>query len=131
MLKKNTSYISFYNTIKALRAQNGCPWDQKQTAQSLKKYIREETAELLEAIDENNPEHICEEAGDILFLIALLAEIYSESNDFSLDDVFSTVTQKMIRRHPHVFADATIGTEEELNIQWEKIKSVERSKKTN
>ncbi len=129
MFKKNTTYISFFDTIKALRAQSGCPWDQKQTAQSLKKYIREETAELLEAIDENDPEHICEEAGDVLFLIALLAEIYSETNDFTLDDVFSTITRKMIRRHPHVFAGGSVGTEEELNAQWEKIKSAERSKK--
>jgi len=131
MHKKNITYIAFCNTIRALRARNGCPWDQKQTAQSLKKYIREETEELLEAIDENDSDHICEEAGDVLFLIALLAEIHTESDDFSLDDVISTVTRKMIRRHPHVFADARVGTEKELNAQWEKIKSTERSKKTN
>lgn len=129
--KKNNLFISFCDTINKLRADDGCPWDQKQTSHSLKKYIREETDELLEAIDANDAEHICEEAGDILFLIALLAEIHKENNEFTIDDVISTITQKMIRRHPHVFGDARTCSEEELTIQWEKIKSEERAKKTN
>jgi len=131
MRKKNNSFITFCDTINRLRAQDGCPWDQKQTSQSLAKYIKEETDELLEAIEANDAEHICEEAGDILFLIALLAEIHQEKNEFTMDDIISTITQKMIRRHPHVFGDARTGSEEELTIQWEKIKSEERSKKRN
>ena len=131
MSKKNNSFITFCETINKLRAQDGCPWDQKQTSHSLKKYIKEETDELLEAIETNDAQHICEEAGDILFLIALLAEIHAENDEFTMDDIISTITQKMIRRHPHVFGDAKTGSEEELTIQWEKIKSEERSKKIN
>jgi MazG family protein len=131
MNKKNDLFITFFDTIKTLRAQGGCPWDQKQTSYSLKKYIREETEELLEAIDGNDAAHICEEAGDLLFLIALLSEIHKENNEFTMEDILSTVTQKMIRRHPHVFGDAKPCNEEELKAQWEKIKSEERSKKIN
>ncbi len=131
MSHKNNLFITFCDTVSRLRAQNGCPWDKKQTSYSLKKYIREETDELLEAIDANDAEHICEEAGDILFLIALLAEIHKENNEFTMNEILSTITRKMNRRHPHVFGDARIGSEEELNIQWEKIKSEERSKKRN
>ena len=131
MNKKNTLFITFCDTIHALRTTGGCPWDQKQTSQSLKKYILEETSELLEAIDANDAEHICEEAGDILFLIALLAEIHKENNTFTMDDIISTITSKMIRRHPHVFGSSTACTEEELNAQWEKIKLEEQAKKTN
>lgn len=131
MSHKNNLFITFCDTISRLRAQNGCPWDKKQTSHSLIKYIREETDELLEAIEANDAEHICEEAGDILFLIALLAEIHKENNAFTMNEILSTITCKMIRRHPHVFGDARTGSEEELNAQWEKIKSEERSKKRN
>jgi len=131
MATKNNIFLSFCDTIRKLRSRNGCPWDQKQTTRSLKKCIREESNELLEAIDSGNPKHICEEAGDVLFLLALLAQIHNEKNEFDLDDILLGITKKMIRRHPHVFANATVGNEEELNAQWEKIKSEEKSKKTN
>ena len=132
MKQNNILFITFCDTINRLRAADGCPWDKKQTSRSLKKYIQEETDELLEAIDADDSEHICEEAGDILFLIALLAEIHKEKDKFSMDDILSTITQKMIRRHPHVFGETDkIYSEEELNAQWDKIKSEERSKKSN
>ena len=111
MSHKNNLFITFCDTVSRLRAQNGCPWDKKQTSYSLKKYIREETDELLEAIDANDAEHICQEAGDILFLIALLAEIHKENNEFTMNEILSTITRKMNRRHPHVFGDARIGSE--------------------
>lgn len=132
MIKKNNVFITFCETVNKLRSADGCPWDQKQTSHSLKKYIREETDELLEAIDSNDSEHICEEAGDVLFLVALLAEIHQENNKFSMDDILTAITQKMIRRHPHVFNETNKAiSEDELNAQWEKIKSEERSKKIN
>jgi tetrapyrrole methylase family protein/MazG family protein len=131
MTATNNVFVTFYDTILTLRGHNGCPWDKKQTTQSLKKYFREESNELIDAIDSGNPEHICEEAGDVLFLLALLAQIHNEKNEFNLDDILSGITKKMVRRHPHVFANAPVGSEEELNAQWEKIKSEEQSKKTN
>ena len=131
MIKKKSAFETFCETIHTLRSDNGCPWDKKQTSNSLKKYIQEETRELLEAIDEEDSEHICEEAGDILFLIALLTEIHQENNAFSMEDVLNTITAKMIRRHPHVFSGKEAGDEAELRAQWEQIKSLEQTKKIN
>lgn len=95
------------------------------------KYIREESAELLEAIEEKDALHICEESGDLLFLLLLLTEIHHEQGAFSLDDVLSKINNKMIRRHPHVFANGVAGNEQELKEQWKKIKIEEQGKKTN
>jgi MazG family protein len=128
--KKNT-FFSFCQTITQLRSPKGCPWDKKQTVQSLKKYISEECEELLQAMEENDPSHLCEEIGDVLFLLVLLTEISSESNQFTIEDVISGINAKMVRRHPHVFAGLVVETEEDLRKQWEKIKSREKAKKTN
>ncbi len=125
----NNTFFSFCNTISQLRSQNGCPWDQKQTCKSLRKYLREECEELIEAMGNNDPSHLCEELGDVLFHLILLSEISSESGHFTIEDVIRGINAKMIRRHPHVFADTPTGDEEELKKQWEKIKSLEKEKK--
>lgn len=131
MPTKKSHFFSLCQTITTLRKENGCPWDQKQTTQSLKKYVKEECTELLEAMEENDPSHICEESGDLFYLLILLAEIHNELGTFSLEDVLSGINEKMIRRHPHVFANTATGNEQELREQWEKIKIEEQSKKTN
>ncbi len=131
MLSDKNHFLFLCQTIKTLRADNGCPWDKKQTSKSLMKYIREESAELLEAIEEKDALHICEESGDLLFLLLLLTEIHHEQGAFSLDDVLSKINNKMIRRHPHVFANGVAGNEQELKEQWKKIKIEEQGKKTN
>lgn len=113
--------------IKTLRSENGCPWDKKQTAQTLTKYIKEEVAELLEGIEMGDVQNICEESGDVLFLILMLAEIHTELNEFTLNDIISTVSEKLIRRHPHVFSDTEVKNEEELKKQWEAIKRQEKA----
>lgn len=82
-------------------------------------------------MDTDNPDHLCEEIGDVLFLLVLLSEISSESGHFTINDAITGIEEKMIRRHPHVFADASVSSDEELKVQWEKIKSQEKSKKTN
>ncbi len=123
------SFMKFCQTIARLRAPNGCPWDKRQNNQSLKKYIREESSELLEAMEGHDSSHLCEEIGDVLFLLVLLAEINSESGDFNIQDVVQGINEKMIRRHPHVFAGAPSGDEEYLRQQWKKIKSQEKAKK--
>ncbi len=116
------------NIVRALRGKNGCPWDIKQTPQTLKKYLLEETRELAEAIDEANPQHICEEIGDVYFILTLLTLLFEEENTFTADDTWDGITQKMIRRHPHVFAGQQVSSEEELNAQWKKIKQEEKTK---
>lgn len=115
--------------IAYLRGPNGCPWDRKQTHESLKKYLVEETEEVLEAIDENNVEHLVEELGDVLLQVMLHAQIGEDDGYFSINDVIRTLTEKMIRRHPHVFSDLEIANEDELKEVWDEIKREERRKK--
>jgi len=129
-IKKDTFFL-FCQTIKKLRSEKGCPWDRKQTVQSLKKYISEECGELILAIEKNDPVNLCEEIGDVLFLLVLLSEISSESDHFTIESVISGINNKMVRRHPHVFDALHIKSEEDLKKQWEKIKSMEKAKKIN
>lgn len=118
-------------TVRSLLGPDGCPWDRKQTTLSLKKYFIEEFSEIIAAIDNNDPENLCEELGDMLFLLTLMAEINTRNGTFTLNDTIRNINEKMIRRHPHVFADGEQGSEEELEKQWRAIKSQEKEKKIN
>lgn len=129
MNEKEHIFFTFKKTIAALRSKNGCPWDKKQTLKSLSKYLHQECEELIEAMDSEDYDHICEEAGDLFFILTLLSEICSESDHFTMDDTILGINEKMIRRHPHVFGDVSISSDEELQEQWERIKSMEKSKK--
>ncbi|WP_079474394.1 nucleoside triphosphate pyrophosphohydrolase [Marinococcus halophilus] len=114
------------SVIASLRAPDGCPWDRKQTHQSLKRYLLEEIYEVLSAIDAEDDDNLQEELGDILLQVMLHAQIGEEEGFFTIDDVVESITEKMIRRHPHVFADAAATTPEEVNSQWEQIKKAEK-----
>ncbi len=116
-------------TIKKLRSPTGCPWDKKQTNLSLCRYLQAETNELIEGLEKSDYENICEELGDLLYIIVMLAEINEQENKFTLADVIHGVNEKLIRRHPHVFAGTTYETEEDLKRQWEEIKKQEKQKK--
>ncbi|HBT83929.1 MAG: hypothetical protein A2091_02480 [Desulfuromonadales bacterium GWD2_61_12] len=109
-----------------LRGPGGCPWDAKQTPETLKPYLIEETYEVLEAIDNGEPAAICEELGDLFLQIVFHAAIFSERGAFSMGDVAQGITAKLRRRHPHVFAAATCADEAELHRQWERIKRLEK-----
>jgi len=115
--------------VKTLRGDNGCPWDKRQTTESLVKYLKSEVDELLAAIDNADPSNLCEELGDVLFILVMIAEINETEKSFSLSDVLSGITEKLIRRHPHVFAGKQVSDEQELREQWEKIKAMEKAKK--
>jgi tetrapyrrole methylase family protein / MazG family protein len=112
--------------IAVLRGPDGCPWDKKQTHKSLKKYLVEETYEVLEAIDKEDDEHLVEELGDVLLQVMLHSQIGEDEGFFSVDDVIQSVTEKMIRRHPHVFGDGTAMNEEDVLQKWEEIKKQEK-----
>ncbi|KEK22098.1 nucleoside triphosphate pyrophosphohydrolase [Bacillus gaemokensis] len=112
--------------IAELRGPNGCPWDKKQTHQSLKKYLIEEAYEVLEAIDEEDDAHLIEELGDILLQVMLHAQIGEDEGWFSVDDVIRTLSEKMVRRHPHVFGDTNVDNAEEVVSNWEEIKRQEK-----
>jgi MazG family protein len=125
----NTHFFHLTTTVQELRGENGCPWDKRQTTTSLVKYLRSEFAELLTAIENGDTENLCEELGDLLFLIVMIAQINHEEGKFSIEEVLSGVTEKLIRRHPHVFAGVKIANEQELQEQWQRIKTLEKSKK--
>lgn len=116
------------SVIERLRGPGGCPWDQKQTHVSLKKYLIEEAYEVLEAIDEEDDESLAEELGDILLQVLLHAQIGEEEGFFAIDDVISVLTEKMIRRHPHVFSNVNAEDADEVVANWEAIKAQEAGK---
>jgi tetrapyrrole methylase family protein / MazG family protein len=115
------------NLIETLRGKNGCPWDQKQTPRSMSVYLIEEMYELVEAIIRDNKNHVCEELGDVIFHILFLTSIYKEKGEFSLEIVVDQVTEKMIRRHPHVFGNTTVENVEDVKKQWHHIKQSEKN----
>ncbi len=108
-----------------LRDKNGCPWDREQTRESLKPFLIEEAYELLEAIEENSPEKIKEEIGDLLFQLIFHARISEELGEFDIRDVLDSITQKMVSRHPHVFGNLNLESTEEVVQRWEEHKKRE------
>ena len=127
MTNYGKKFDRFVDIVKELRSENGCPWDKEQSPTSLKRYLLEETQEAIEAITANNHQHIKDELGDILYIIVLLAHIHNEKNLFNIGDVIEAITDKMIRRHPHVFSDEKIETVAELRKKWLEIKDIEKS----
>lgn len=113
--------------IQTLRGEDGCPWDKKQTPQSMAVYLVEEVYELVDAIESGSIENICEELGDVLFQILFIVSIYEGSGKFNLADVSKKNLGKMISRHPHVFGEKPLENAEQVKAQWQKIKGQENS----
>jgi len=113
-----------------LRSPGGCPWDAEQTHDSLAGYLLEETYETLEAIDSGDREHLREELGDLLLQVVFHARVAAEHADdpFTIDDVASGISDKLVRRHPHVFADATAETAAHVEARWDAMKAVEKGR---
>jgi len=114
--------------IARLRAPDGCLWDRSQKKEDIGRYLMEEAYEVLEALESSSPDNVREELGDLLFQILFLARIAEETGEFDIAAVLDGITQKMIRRHPHVFGDATVEGVEEIRINWERIKTEEEHK---
>lgn len=115
------------NTVARLRGPGGCPWDQEQTHQSLTPHLIEECAELLEALDSGDKEHVKEELGDLLLQVFLHAQIAEDDDKFTLDEVAEAINEKLIRRHPHVFGDGPkLATADSVLEQWQQIKAKEK-----
>jgi tetrapyrrole methylase family protein / MazG family protein len=126
-LEKGNSFEAFHEIIAHLRAPNGCPWDREQTHQTLRTNLLEETYETLEAIDEDNANHMREEFGDLLLQIILHSQIASEYGEFNNAQVIKSIYDKIIRRHPHVFGEIKVDGVEHVLQNWEKLKAAERS----
>lgn len=108
--------------VQRLRGPRGCPWDQAQTPETIKIHLIEEAYEVLEAIESGTHEEVCAELGDLLFHIVFLAGIFEEVGAFNMTQVVEAVTEKMIRRHPHVFGEAVVSSAREVREQWHEIK---------
>ena len=124
-LTMDTALSSLVQVIRRLRAPEGCPWDAKQTPQTLKTYMLEEAYELAEALESQEPAKIQEELGDVLLHIVMLSEMFRERGSFSLVDVIAGIRAKMIHRHPHVFGTAKAETIEDLRAIWQEAKQAE------
>ena len=110
-----------------LMGEDGCPWDKVQTRESLKPYLIEETYEVLDALDANDPEKIKDELGDLLYQILFHSKISSLKGEFNFRDVINNLSEKMVRRHPHVFKEGELNTPDQVVKQWEEIKRNEKN----
>ena len=123
------TFQTLVDIVAKLRAPGGCPWDREQTHDSLKRNLLEESYEVIEAIDQGNPAVLSEELGDLMVQIAFHADIAQEAGDFQLEDVLRNINAKLVRRHPHVFADGSANDAREVEKNWEQIKAAERQAK--
>ncbi len=121
--------LALVQAVEKLRGPGGCPWDQEQNHQSLAPYALEEVCELLEALDTSNYDLMREELGDVLFQVVLHSELARESDQFTLAEVTRDITEKIIRRHPHVFGNTQVSGTEEVLKNWEDIKRKEKEQK--
>ncbi|MCY4537924.1 MAG: nucleoside triphosphate pyrophosphohydrolase [Chloroflexi bacterium] len=122
-----SSFESFQDIIAHLRSPDGCPWDREQSHQSLRPFLIEETYEVLDALDAEDPKALCEELGDLLLQIVLHTQIAIDNGEFFMSDVLQHVNKKMIRRHPHVWGDADVqGDPRQVTSNWEDIKRTEQ-----
>lgn len=125
-LPAGSSFEAFQEVVAHLRAPDGCPWDRKQTHQTLRKYLLEESYEALAAMDAEDADKMREEFGDLLLQIVLNAQIGCESGEFTMTEVLKEIHDKLIRRHPHVFGEVEVDGVGEVLTNWERIKQEER-----
>ena len=132
--QKNDKFGELIKIVKKLRSESGCPWDRKQTEETLKPYVIEEAYEVVEAISSGDKIEIMEELGDLLLQVVFLSDVYADRKEFSIGDVIETVNKKLIRRHPHVF-DENFSLKEGECLEdailrnWERIKGEEKKEK--
>jgi len=119
------NFDELINIAARLRAPDGCPWDKEQTRESLKPFLVEELHEVIDAFEENDPEHIKEELGDLLFQIVLQSQLAKEEGLFDIHDVVDGISRKMVQRHPHVFGDRDLKTSEDVKVWWDEHKKKE------
>lgn len=113
--------------VETLRGEDGCPWDKKQTPLTISVYLVEEIYELVDAIESGNPDEVCEELGDVLFHILFLVSLFQEMGRFNIREVVRVITEKMVRRHPHVFGNDSVTGPDEVRHRWHRIKLKEKS----
>jgi XTP/dITP diphosphohydrolase len=128
--RSESELVRLFEVMARLRAPGGCPWDRAQTHASLLPYLLEETYETIQAVEEGDPQELAEELGDLLVEVAMQTAIAAEEDGFDLEVVAARATDKMISRHPHVFGETRIDSEEQLLRNWEALKRTEKPRRT-
>jgi len=118
--------LRLVDLVEKLRGPGGCPWDAKQTDSTIRLYLLEEAYEVLDAIEKASAQDVCQELGDLLFHILFLARLAEERDEFDLTEVVERITEKMIRRHPHVFGKTSVESADDVAINWAMIKKQEK-----
>lgn len=129
-MKERYTIDDLVEIVTLLRSKDGCPWDKKQTHESIRSELIEETYEVIEAIDQDNPKMLREELGDLLLQVVFHTQLEQEKNSFTMDDVCTDICQKMIQRHPHVFSTIKADTTEEVLKNWDAIKEESKHQTT-
>ncbi len=124
--EQNRGIVRLLEITAALRAPDGCPWDREQNHQSIRYHAIEEVYELLDAIEANDDQEMCEELGDLLLQVVFHCQLARERGSFQFDEVAQTIADKLIRRHPHVFGGSNVDSVEAVWTQWEAIKKTEK-----
>jgi MazG family protein len=127
--RPGASLAELCDIMRRLLAPDGCPWDREQSLESLRPYLIEEAFEVLEAMETGSPAEHCEELGDLLMQVVFQSALREQEGAFAIDDVVRSISDKLIRRHPHVFAEARADTADQVLLQWEEIKRRERGEK--
>ncbi|MCI9479791.1 MAG: MazG family protein [Lachnospiraceae bacterium] len=126
-MEKRYTYQELLEIVAELRSDHGCPWDRKQTHESMIKCLREESEEVIEAIEKQDDENLCEELGDVMLQVLMHSQIAAEENRFTIEDVVDMLAKKLVRRHPHVFGDQKALTAEEGLASWNAVKAREKA----
>jgi MazG family protein len=129
MTKTAERFQNLISIVERLRSAQGCPWDREQTKESLRTYLIEEVYEVIEAIDQDDPEALQEELGDLLFHILFLSHMAKEQGTFDISGVIDQISKKMIHRHPHVFAEEDASTSREVERNWVDLKEREKNQR--
>ncbi len=123
--QRGQTYPSLVALMQRLLGEGGCPWDREQDMKSLRRYVLEEACEVIDAIDEGDPQHLQEELGDLALQVVFLGELGRRAASFGPDDIVRGIIEKLVRRHPHVFGDTRVSGSEEVLQNWEAIKADE------
>jgi MazG family protein len=124
--QEGSTLVRLVSVMRRLLAPGGCPWDREQTLETLRKYVLEEACEVIDAIDSGDREALREELGDLLLQVVFQAELLRTEGRFAIDDVISSIVEKLVSRHPHVFGDVKAGTSDEVLTNWERLKAKEK-----
>jgi tetrapyrrole methylase family protein/MazG family protein/ATP diphosphatase len=124
--QKGEAYVRLVEIMQRLLAPDGCPWDREQSPSTLRRYVLEEACEVIDAIDANDTSSLREELGDLLLQVVFLGELMRIEGRFGPDDIVQAIADKLVRRHPHVFADVEVSDAGEVVKNWERIKAAEK-----